>query len=318
MRALPLLCLLAVAACPAGGQQPAVTNRDPDAARLVTSDIGRFWAAYDGATLATAGQRFDSLYLAPGTPGLHGFVRGRIAAGRMLAATIASRPRFYASIREVTMAIDTAATVRIAIRQSFHRLRELYPAAVFPDVYFVVGRLNSGGTAVPAGLVIGAEMYARTPGTPVDELSSWERAVVTTFDVLPAIVAHELVHYQQAPSLERTLLARALREGAADFVGELISGQLLNRAQHAWAAPREAALWAEFRAARAGTDVSRWLYQGDQAGDRPADLGYWMGYRICQAFYERAADKRAAVARILAVTDAEAFLAESGYAGPRR
>ncbi len=34
-----------------------------------------------------------------------------------------------------------------AIREAFRKLKDLYPEAVFPDVYFVIGRFNSGGTA---------------------------------------------------------------------------------------------------------------------------------------------------------------------------
>lgn len=309
---------LAVAALLAAGTpamaQQATTNRDPDAARLVTEDIPRFWAAFDGATLQDAAERFQTLYIDRGTPGLQGFLRGRIGNGRLLAASVAARPRFYAAIRGATMAIDTAAPVKRAIRESFHRLRDLYPDAVFPDVYFLVGRLNSGGTAAPAGLLIGAEMYARTDATPLDELGSWERAVITSADALPAIVAHELIHYQQRGDRETTLLARALTEGAADFVGELIAGRIINRAQHEYGDAHEAALWAEFEPAMRGTDVSAWMYQGDKAQGRPADLGYYVGYRICRAFYERAADRRAAIARILAIGNAEAFLTESGYA----
>ena len=38
----------------------------------------------------------------------------------------------------------------------------------------------------------------------------------------------------------------------------------------------------------AGSDVSDWLYGGTPRGDRPADLGYFVGFRIAQAYYERA------------------------------
>jgi hypothetical protein len=64
-----------------------------------------------------------------------------------------------------------------------------------------------------------------------------------------------------------------------------------------------------------GTSVSRWPYEGDQAKDRPADLEYCIGYKICEAFYRRDIDKGEAVRRILHITDPEAFLRESGYEG---
>jgi uncharacterized protein YjaZ len=64
-----------------------------------------------------------------------------------------------------------------------------------------------------------------------------------------------------------------------------------------------------------GSDLSRWLFQGDRSTDRPADLGYYIGYKICEAFYRRAPDKSEAIRQIIRLTDAEAFLQESGYAG---
>jgi hypothetical protein len=47
--------------------------------------------------------------------------------------------------------------------------------------------------------------------------------------------------------------------------------------------------------------------------DRPGDLGYFIGYRIAQAYYNKQTDKAAAVRAIIEVFDADAFLAASGY-----
>jgi hypothetical protein len=46
----------------------------------------------------------------------------------------------------------------------------------------------------------------------------------------------------------------------------------------------------------------------------PQDIGYFVGFRIVQSYYENAADKSAAFQEILAVTDYELFLQKSGYA----
>jgi hypothetical protein len=75
-----------------------------------------------------------------------------------------------------------------------------------------------------------------------------------------------------------------------------------------------AELWREFLARKDGSDYAGWLYDGG-VGDRPADLGYWMGYRIARAYYERAGDKAQSLRDMLAIGDAEAFLEASGLAG---
>ena len=91
-----------------------------------------------------------------------------------------------------------AADYEPAIRTSFARLKELYPDAVFPDVYFVIGRMNTGGTIGRNALVIGTEMYGLSESFPKDSLSAWHRAVLSSPDGIPAIVAHELIHYPAA------------------------------------------------------------------------------------------------------------------------
>ena len=48
--------------------------------------------------------------------------------------------------------------------------------------------------------------------------------------------------------------------------------------------------------------------------DRPADLGYFIGYRIAQAYFEQASDRPSALQVLLRGRDAEAILRESGYA----
>jgi uncharacterized protein YjaZ len=71
-------------------------------------------------------------------------------------------------------------------------------------------------------------------------------------------------------------------------------------------------LWIEFEQRMHGTDVSGWLY-GKPPGERPADLGYFIGYRIASAYYAKAGDKMRALAEIIGVTDVDALLVASGY-----
>jgi uncharacterized protein YjaZ len=64
-----------------------------------------------------------------------------------------------------------------------------------------------------------------------------------------------------------------------------------------------------------GTDVSRWLYnQGSATPDRPGDLGYYVGYRICASYFDRMSDKVKAVSDIVEMGDGRVFLDASGYA----
>jgi hypothetical protein len=193
-------------------------------------------------------------------------------------------------------------------------MKYLYEDAVFPDVYFLVGRMSSGGTLSKRALLIGAEMYGKTPNMPVEELGDWHRQVLAPVEGVPHIVAHELIHYQQRKMVaSNTLLAKCIREGSADFLAELISGKHINNHLHVYGNPNEKQLWQEFKKSMLGTDNLRWLYNGPMSKDRPGDLGYYMGYKISEAYYNKAADKRQAVRGILEIKDFEQFLKDSGY-----
>ena len=62
--------------------QPTRGNNDPDAAKLITSDIPNFWRVFDKASLITAAELFQREYIDAGSPGLKGFLANRIVNGR--------------------------------------------------------------------------------------------------------------------------------------------------------------------------------------------------------------------------------------------
>lgn len=129
---------------------------------------------------------------------------------------------------------------------------------------------------------------------------------------LPKLVAHEAVHFQQPKTTAPiTLLAQSIREGAVDFIAELAAGRPPAGAYLPYGLAREAELWPEFREMMHGDDMAGWLYGGQPEG-RPADLGYFIGYRIAGSYYDHAEDKRAAIADHRS-DGFEGFLARSGY-----
>lgn len=288
------------------------TNRDPNAAKLVTSDIDLFWNAYDKATPANDLYVFRDEYLRKGSDGLKAFNDLRIGSSCNLVDAIAGSPKYYAALREPSLKI---ASYEPRIRASYRKLQEIYPDAVFPDVYFVIGRKNSAGTLTDKMLLIGVDMFGKSDLASLEELSPWLKAVVGSMDRLPYVVAHELIHYQQKypRSQNSNLLTRAVGEGSADFIAELISGSHINPHLHEYGNPIEKELWAEFEKEMNAKDVANWLYQGDRAVNRPADLGYYMGYKIAEAYYKNALNKNLAVREILEIKDLNEFLTKSKY-----
>lgn len=300
------LCLLPVAlmltiAC-------AAQNRDPRKTEIITSDLDNFWIAFDKAKPDFNPEAFQKLYLDKGSKGVQGFIPGRIKSAENLASRVKGRVSYYSSIKPST---DKIAGMKTDIINSLVKLKDLYPEAIFPPVYFVIGGMSSGGTSSDDGLIIGAEMYGMTAETPKGELNDWLLTVLKPVEEVPHIVAHELIHFQQ-PYDGGSLLQASLKEGSADLIAELISGKHINGHVHDFANPKEKELWLEFREKMLKEDYDGWLYSS--APGRPNDLGYWMGYQISKAYYDKMQDKQKAIHDILNIKDAEKFLADSGYA----
>jgi len=300
-QALCFAALLAASLARAAAPAPPVVMR--------SDDVERFYRVYDAAQGHPGAAQLQAQYLAPGSEALHQFVVSRIGSADKLAAAIAKRPADFDKARGCLSAL---ARTRAQLPATFSRMAALYPAAVFPPVTFVIGRDNTGGTTTRDGIVIGLETMCRVATQDADVGERFTH-----------IIAHELVHVQQpagqvdAPP-GATLLFQALLEGGADFVAELTSGATANPQLQQWTRGHECAIEQAFDKDALGTDISQWLYNGAGTPDKPGDLGYWVGYRIAKAYYEHAADKRAAVATLLHVDNASAprFLKDSGWKAP--
>ncbi len=285
-------------------------------AQFVVEDIARFWEAVDAGGSADV---FQSRYLAPASPALKQFIVSRTITGSSLSQMIRAYPRYFAAIRPNTLALSANSQALTTVSANYIRMKQLYAKAVTPRVTFVIGRFSTGGTVVSDGIIIGAEFYLSEAATPLDELNAFARANVKPASALPTIIAHENVHVQQGrfgllQRSARTVLEISLLEGTADFIGELVSGSHINQHIHAWALPREGAIWQAFKADMNTTDLTRWLFnQQNSTADWPGDLGYFVGYRIAKAYYDRTADKAAAIRDIIETRDATVLLEASGY-----
>lgn len=158
----------------------------------------------------------------------------------------------------------------------------------------------------------------------VGVLIATERFSERTEDVVP-LVLHELAHFQQALvqgvdtyrriyGSDQTLLALALREGSADLIAELTTGRHSNLDAERYGLSHERALWQRFREDMHDREPGDWMFVQPSNPEWPANLGYWMGYRIAKSYYDRAEDKQQAMLAILHLTDFDAFLEASGYA----
>jgi hypothetical protein len=302
------LCFVVLACAVACAQTSADTNplqnHDPEKTIITDDDVTLFWKAYDlwkneaKSDPARLPEILQREYLDKGSQGVKDFMAGRIENSKHLSAVVLKYHTAYESARRNNTKIQGLLP---EIRSDFVKLKELYPDAVFPTVYFVIGALNTGGTQTPHGLIIGVEMLSGDNPYSID------------FDGV-GLVMHELTHYQQRHP-DNDLLAKCMREGTADFVAELVSGHNLNAHIKVYGDAHEEQLWMKFQ-----RDITKneheddWLYnygKKDRVG--PPDLGYYMGYKISQALYESAKDKSAALRMIIEMRDPQKIYELSGY-----
>lgn len=305
MKTIQLITLLLVSAFFNAYSQ----NTDPLKIEIITLDIDNFWVAFEKAQPEHPVEVYQEFYIDKGTKGLEGFMRGRIESAENLAKYVNHFSDYYASIKEST---DQIPGMEDEIKASLVKLKEYYPEAIFPPVYFVIGTLGSAGTASKDGLIIGAEMHGLTDNTPMDKFNDWLKTVLKSIDQIPHIVAHELIHFQQGYSGNKNLLQGSIKEGSADFIAELISGKHINAHVHEFANPIEKELWLEFKERMLKKSVEGWLYSSPEG--RPNDLGYWMGYNISKAYFDKMENKQQAIHDILNIKNFEKFLEKSGYA----
>ncbi|MEM7369822.1 MAG: DUF2268 domain-containing putative Zn-dependent protease [Bacteroidota bacterium] len=289
-------------------------------AEISTIDLDHFWEAYDSlATSTDSVATIQRLYLDRGSDGLKQFLKARNFTAAEYIKLIRRYPTFWPSIRPNTLAVKD----QIAEIQSvFQEYARIYPKFKAPKVCFAIGCLRTGGTVRGGYLLIGTEISAADSLTEKSELNNWLKTVLPKDGDVTKMVAHESVHFLQKKGFGQVrgyfghrLLMSSLMEGAADFIAGKAIGKHINDPIHAYGEAHEAELWKEFEPIMLDNDISNWLYNGTKSKDRPADLGYYMGYKICESYYNQAEDKSKAIIEIIEMKRYKRFLRKSGYSG---
>ena len=264
-------------------------SESPLNAVFETSDTKVFWSAFDKLQKSKENPFID--YLEKGSAGVKGFTNSRIINADSLFTMVKRKKADYELTRNVLNGISAKEK---RVRAIYSALKYWYPNAKFPPVYFVYGRFNSGGTSSDDGIIIGTEKLQNLDG-------------------VTGLIAHELIHYQQKIEGNDMLLKWVLNEGGADFIGEFISGESINSSAYNYGEKNTEKLYKEFVTRLKQKDYQDWLYGTSGKDDRPNDLGYWIGYKIVEAYFNKQTDKHKAIMEIINIRDPLFFLKESGF-----
>ena len=289
-------------------------NTNPEKASFVTDDIHRFWKSYDLYLKDTskAYSIFKLHYFKKASVGMNDYMGLKVGSINQFVEHIKTHPKLYASIRYNTLKVDA---YKPEFYQSFKKLKAIYPKAEFPNVYFVIGALTSGGTVSESGLLIGVNQICKDEKTNLEELNFGENLLINKLEMLPHVIAHELIHFQQGENVHDTItLGYAINEGMADFIGELISGKSANPQVAEWVKGKEQKVWERFKEDMYFNRYGNWIANYENASDDNfPDLGYWIGYEICKSYYEHSTDKEKAIYDMFHIKDYRQFLIDSKW-----
>ena len=300
-----------------------VTNisAQSQSSKISTSDIDHFWEAFDSIqntdNIDLKFQYINDLYINKGSRGLKAFMEMRDYNDSLYIKLITAFPKFWHSVRQNTLSIKEK---REDLNQAVQKLKSLYPELKKSEMFFTIGGLRSGGTTTADMVLIGAEIVAATSQTDVSEFKNdWLKNVFAeqSLDNIVSMNIHEYVHTQQIQKTGKKLLGQVIREGACDFVAELVLEKPLQRKYISYGNEHLDSLKVAFKKEMLSEDYSNWLYNGGKKGES-ADLGYFIGYQICKSYYNQSSDKIEAIKQIIELdysddTAAQRFLTESGF-----
>jgi len=290
---------------------------------IVTTDIKNFWKAYDQikATKDSATQIniIQNSYINKGTPGLKALMEVRNYTPQGFIYAINHYPKFWSSVRANTLKVgDYGQKIENAIAS----LNKLYPLKT-AKIYFSIGALRTGGTTLADKVLIGTEISMADDKTDTEELQKNFPHLVSFFKTRPidGLVftnVHEYVHTQQKTTIGNTLLTQVVLEGVAELLAEKALKVSSPNPQMAFGKANDAKIKTAFEKEMFSSSVANWLYNSPNNEFKMRDLGYYVGYAICEKFYNLSKDKKAAVKEMIELDynkeeDLIAFVEKSKY-----
>ncbi len=274
-------------------------------AKFVHDDVRNFIRAQEMLTdEADTIAVLEKEYFDKGTPGLREFIKKYGLSAESLLKAMRKHPEKYAALHSL---LDAIKELESTVRGSLADLQRYMPDVVFPPTYFLVETHRGIGSGSAVGQLIAIDKWV----PPLEEKTT--------------MIIHEMVHLQQVMAVgypkylalfgnEKNLLGLCIREGTAEFFAHLATGRITQDKALEYTLEHEERLWKWLAQEMDGAETGDWMWRKPADPDQPYHVGYAMGYRIVEAYYNQASDRAQAVKDILSVTDYTSFLENSHYA----
>lgn len=280
-----------------------------DAQTVSINDVVNFFDMWDSVKLVVRKPEklnlIKRLYIDKATEGLTVFMRNKTGLDEKWLTLLESHQGFWDSLQTRLPIIRSAAS---SFENQIKQLAVFYDSLVPAKTFFIVGTRQQGGTIRGNLSLIGTEVVLANS--------------VSDEKTLIRMALHEYIHTQQVrPDFQKIdVLTSAIREGSCDFIASLVSGIPTNEVYMKYGQEHEKKVWKKFLEEMNTTQNDNWVSTGDNPLLMARDLGYFVGYRICETYYRRSTDKKLAIKEIMKLDYSNqqavnTFFEASGYQG---
>ena len=291
---------------------------------VITSDITNFWEAYDKITStqdSTLQYKYlDSLYFQKGTVGLEGIRQARNYTAQDYINSINNYPKFWNSIRENTLNADKIGS---ELEDGIKKLKTIYPQLKPAKIYFTIGAFLTGGTTIDSLVLIGSEISMTDNTTETSEFPENLSHLKPHFATNPKnhlvfLNVHEYIHTQQNPRVFN-ILSLVLYEGVAEFVASKALEKKSPNPQIEFGKKNAKRIREVFENEMFYyNNLYKWLDGNAPNEFGMRDLGYYVGYQICENYYNQADNKENAIKTMIELdytneSEVENFIKKANY-----
>ena len=290
---------------------------------IITQDVNNFWEAVDNLKIGTdTTQIFQKKVIDKASDEFKVFIKKWKIKASDYAYQIRHYPKFYKTLREHSYKLINS---QDSIREVVKRFQNLYPNFKQADICIAFGNFNTGGNIAIEGsrnlVYIGLEYHGLDTTTFISELSISTQDYVSRSNFFRTII-HELVHIQQythGKKITKTikgnlLVNRILGEGIPDFIAMLIVDKGNNGSYFTYGLQNENDLKLKLKTELWNIGSGDWFGGNDSLFiNIPRDLGYFMGSRIGQSFYNANQLNSTNLTDLIEIKNLRKFITDSKY-----
>ncbi len=269
--------------------------------KFVSTDIDNFWNAYEKITKDSV-QQYDFLktfYIDKATPGLKSLIEVRNYTTGDFVNAINKYPKFWNSLKPNTLNSDNLYS---EIEADINKLKHVYTSLKPATIYFSIGAFRTNGTIQDDRVLIGSELSLADETTIIDELPMWRQSFYKEYNPrknIALLCVHEYIHTQQKELVEK-LLSMCLYEGVAEFVSCKVTGKKPSTPAIEYGKNNQEKVIDQFISdLYISKNNYNWLWGENKNALKIRDLGYYVGYEICERYYNLSKDKVKAVKTLI-------------------